>query len=134
MDFENLDECEENVIWEYAGNHIAFFLVWLIQSGFYNQESFDEEEINQLKDEKINGMDFLINSCDGKLLKSFMDKRILGFVDEYYENQYFNDYCIFIERDIKGIVLGTRFSWEIYHKFKPIIDNAYKEYLQRSMA
>lgn len=130
INHRNISENEENIIWEYAGNHIAFFLTWIIKNGFCNDELADEENINLLMDERISGTDFLINSCDGKLLRSYISNTIVDFVDIYYDNRYFDDYCLFIERDIKGVVLGTRFSWEIYHKFEAVIDNAYKEYQQ----
>ena len=26
------------------------------------------------------------------------------------------------------VVLGTRFSWELYHQFAPVLDRVYEEY------
>lgn len=127
----NLDELEEEVettIWEYAGNHIAFFMIWLIQNDFFNTE-FYEEELELIKDEKIGGVDFLMNYCDGVIARDLMKDEILNFVDDYYErdNRYFEDYCTFME-EINEVVLGTRFSWELYHRFALVLDRAYRAY------
>lgn len=107
---------------------LLFFLTWIIQNDFYNKDIFETEEIQLLKDEKISGTDFLMDHCDGKLVRQFINAEALDFIDYYYENKYFDDYCAFVEGEIKGTVLGIRFSWDMYHQFKPILDNAYKEY------
>lgn len=131
----NLDELEEEVettIWEYAGNHIAFFMIWLIQNDFFNTDELEEEELELIKDEKIGGVDFLMNYCDGVFAREFMKDEILNFVDDYYErdNRYFKDYCEFMEKEMNEVVLGTRFSWKLYHQFAPVIERAYQEYLK----
>ncbi len=130
LNLDELDEEAETVIWEFAGNHIAFFLIWLIQNDFFKVEEVDEEGCSLIREEKINGVDFLMNYCDGVLPSILMKDEILDFVDEYYEGQgYFRDYCGFIEKEMGETVLRVRFSWEMYHQFAPVIDNAYKAYL-----
>ncbi len=130
LDFDELDEETETVIWEFAGNHIAFFLIWLIQNDFYKAEEIDEEGLRLIKEERIGGVDFLMNYCDGVLPSIFMKDEILDFVDEYYEgNGYFRDYCKFIEEEMRETVLRVRFSWEMYHQFAPVIDNAYQAFI-----
>lgn len=134
LDLDELDEEVENTIWEYAGNHIAFFLVWLIQHDFCRTEEYEEEGIALIKDEKMNAVEFLMNSCDGVLAAISLKEEILGFMDAYYEkhNRYFGDYCTFIEKVAGEKVLGVRFSWELYHQFSPVLDKAYQSYLQQS--
>ena len=43
LNLDELGEETEKVIWEFAGNHIAFFLIWLIQNDLYKEEEIDEE-------------------------------------------------------------------------------------------
>ena len=130
---ENMDENEESLIMEYAGNHIAFFLIWILRNHFCDEEMFEEEEIELLKDEKIDGTDFIMKYCDGKFYRMLMKTPILDFVDNYYMNKYFQDYSTFIENEIKGVVFGVRFSWEVYHKFSPVLDRAYVEYERKAL-
>ena len=133
LNFDDMDETEEAVIWEYAGNHIAFFLTWIIQNDFYDAEEFEAEEIQLLKEEEISGMDFLMEYCDGKFVRQFMNAEILDFVDSYYDTDYFEDYCSFIEEEIKGTVLGITFSWDIYHRFAPVLNQAYRAHKERNI-
>lgn len=130
LDLDALDEEVENIIWEYAGNHIAFFLIWLIQHDFFHAEEYEEEDIALVKNEKIGGVEFLMNYCDGVLSRIFLKEEILGFMDDYYEkdNRYFHDYCSFIEEVAGETVLGVRFSWMLYHQFAPTLDKAYQNY------
>lgn len=132
LDLDNLDAEVEDVIWEYAGDHIALFTAWLVKHDFFQTEYFTPEELNALKEERIDGVSFLMKYCDGVLARDFLKEEILGFVDEYYEgdNGYYPDYCDFIENELKGIVFGTRFSWETYHQFAPVLDRAYQDYLK----
>ena len=113
-----------------AGNHIAFFLIWLIQHDFVDEEG----DIALIKDEKIGGVEFLMDYCDGVLPRNVLREEIWGFMDAYYEkdNRYFHDYCTFIEDVVGETVLGVRFSWKLYHQFAPVLDKAYENYLQQS--
>lgn len=128
LSLSNVDEPGDSIIWEYAGNHIAFFLAWIVQNSFYNEEIFGEEEIKLLQNEKISGTDFLSDYCDNRLDREFMSREILDFVDYYYEKNYFHDYCNFIEKEMKETVLAIRFSWDMYHQFVPVLNYAYREY------
>lgn len=56
FDSENLNEDEENIVWEYAGNHIAFFLIWAFQNQIGDEEMFEEEELQLLRRDKRNGV------------------------------------------------------------------------------
>lgn len=132
LDLDNLAPEVEDVIWEYAGNHIAFFITWLAKHDFLQMEYFTPEELNALKEERIDGVSFLMEYCDGVLARDILKEEILGFMDEYYEgyNGFYPDYCVFIEVELKGSIFGTRFSWETYHQFEPVLDRAYQNYLK----
>lgn len=132
LDLDNLETEVEDEIWEYAGNHIAIFITWLAKHDFLQTEFFTPKELDVLKEEKISAVSFLMEYCDGTLARDMLKEEILYFVDEYYEedNGYYSDYCDFIENELKEIVFGTRFSWETYHQFAPVLDRAYQDYLK----
>lgn len=130
LNLDELDETVEDTIWEYAGTHIAFFMIWIIQNDFYNPEELDPEEAQLIQEESVNGVDFLLCTLDGRLVRSFMKPEILDFVDYYYEDgsRYTGDYCYFVEHILGETALGMRFSWDVYHQFAPTIDEAYHSF------
>ncbi len=129
FDPENLNEDEENIIWEYAGNHIAFFLIWAFQNQIGDEEMFEEEELQLLRREEISGTEFVMEYCDGKFYSDLIKATYRSFLEDYYMRKYMQDYSAFVENELEGIVFGIRFSWEIYHKFAPVLDRAYSEYV-----
>lgn len=122
------------VINEYCANHIAFFLVWLIQNGFYDPPA-GFEDISQaaetVKREEITGTEFLLRYCGGILSQKDLKPEICGFVDWYYEPHYLEAYSLFVETQLHKRPLGIGFSWKEYHQFQPIIDRAYKKFLEQ---
>ena len=128
LDTENMNEDEENLIWEYAGNHIAFFLIWAIQNQICDEETFEEEEIQLLKKEEISGTEFIMDYCDGKFYRELIKAPYRFFLDDFYMKKYLHDYSAFVENELEGLVFGIRFSWEIYHKFAPVLDRVYAGY------
>lgn len=131
---EELKDDDYRIIREYCGNHIAFFLTWVIQNGFYNPpEKFKaiSEAAEEVKSESMTGTEFLIQCCDGVLLRKDLKPEIHGFADFYYQD-YLNDYTDFVEKKLHKRALGIGFSWEEYHQFQHIIDLAYKMYLMQS--
>lgn len=128
---EELTDEDEKIVWEYAGNHLAFFLTWIIQNDFIgelHEELGDEDDIEAVKREELRGIDFLMNNCDNMMTREDFSDEILDFVDAYYEENYMSDYSDFMEDKLDKPVLGTAFSWEDYNAFKPVLDNAYKSY------
>lgn len=127
--FEELTDNDEEIIWEYAGNHIAFFITWIIQNNYISSMHADEkDDIEAIKNEKMNGSDFLMNNCDGVLSREDLSDEILEFVDLYYDSHYLDDYCVCMEDRLHKNVLGIGFSWEDYNNFKYVIDKAYINY------
>ncbi|MFV0344254.1 MAG: hypothetical protein ACK5JH_15430 [Anaerocolumna sp.] len=83
-----------------------------------------------IKNEKIKGIDFLMNNCDGVLSREDLSDEIIDFVDSYYNAHYLDDYCNCMENKLNRTVLGIGFSWEDYNIFKHVIDKAYMDYKQ----
>ncbi len=134
-DFDNEDV--ENVL-KYSGNHIVYFLTWIIQNDFYNivGEGRPEEETTELmadieviKSKKQTAYKFLCDYCDSKLWRCDFAESILEFVDSYYIPDYMMDYMDYVELTLGKRMYGLDFDWDEYDRFKGTIDNAYKIYL-----
>lgn len=139
-----LEEDDYRIIDEYCCNHIAFFVVWLIQNGFYNlidhlkDEDMPEdmvsaisEAIEDVKSERMAGTK-LVMQCGGLLERKDLKPEICGFVDWYYDPYYLDAYSLFVENELHKRPLGIGFSWKEYHQFQPVIDRAYQTYLKQS--
>jgi len=125
---EELTSADEDTIWEYAGNHIAFFITWLIRrdllGDFHHEDEEEEKDLREVKDQKKTGMYILRKYSDMVLTDEDISEDILGFVEDYYENQYLNDFVTAMD----GKILSVSFSWDDYLKVEPLIDAAYRKY------
>ena len=130
---DELEADDYDVIDEYAANHIAFFLTWIIQNGFYTTDAPEDilEAAEAVKHETMTGTAFLTQYCDGVLNREDLSPEIRGFADFYYDPDYLNDYTSFVENDLRKTVPGIGFTWEEYHQFRHVMDHAYKMYLKR---
>ena len=120
---------DEEIIWDYAGNHIAFFITWLIRRDYigdiHHEDELEEKELEAVKNQEKTGMDILRKYCDMCFTEEDYSDAVELFVPKYYDSDYLKDYCRTIG-DSK--VLETAFSWEDYLKVEPIIDQAYFEF------
>ncbi|MDO4155236.1 MAG: hypothetical protein Q4D37_00480 [Oscillospiraceae bacterium] len=126
---DSLTDEDEVIIWECAGNHMAFFLTWLIRHDFLGEIHLEAEEapaIEAVKQKTMTGAAFFSQYCDMVLCREDMAACILPFVDAYYETNYSKDYCNYMQEK----TLETPFSWEDYEAFEPILDKRYAAYCQ----
>ncbi len=57
-----------SIIWEYASNHIAMFLTWVIDNGFYGNIHYEaSDDIQLVKAREMTGTEFLAKHCDYRL-------------------------------------------------------------------
>lgn len=123
-----LTSADKDIIWEYAGNHIAFFITWLIRhdllGDLHHEEDEEEVVLQEVKEKKKTGMHILSKYCDMVLTDEDISDDALGFVEDYYEKQYFNDFGTVMD----GKILCVSFSWDDYFEVEPLIDAAYKNY------
>lgn len=40
---DSLTEQEQDIIWEYAGNHIAFFITWLVRHDYLGEMHYEDD-------------------------------------------------------------------------------------------
>lgn len=123
-----LVSADEDIIWEYSGNHIAFFLTWLIRHDllgeFHHEDAEEEAMLQEVKDQKKTGMDILSKYCDMVLTDEDVSEDALDFVEDYYDKQYLNDFGAVMD----GKILCVSFSWDDYFSVEPYIDEAYKKF------
>lgn len=124
-----LTEEDEEIIWDYAGNHIAFFITWLIRRDYigelHHEDEFEEKDLEAVKNQEKTGMDILRKYCDMCFTDEDYSEAVELFVPNYYDSAYMNDYCRVMGDDKE---LKTAFSWEDYLKIEPVIDQAFFEY------
>ncbi|PID69058.1 MAG: hypothetical protein CR968_00135 [Flavobacteriia bacterium] len=114
----------DDASWHYGGEypknlppkngatHIGMFLKWCIENNLHSEELEEDarEEIEQLKEGKITGAEFLINVCDEKLTDYDLNDLGNEFAQDYYEddtdfdlkyNSYANDYSELFDKQAK---------------------------------
>lgn len=126
---DELTEQDEEIIWDYAGNHIAFFVTWLLRhdflGGLHTEDEREAKFIEAVKDQEKSGMDFFRKYCDMSFTEEDVSFLVSDFVRDYYSNDYFDDYCDHMD----GKILTTAFSWDDYLGLEPVIDKAFERYM-----
>ncbi len=133
---EELEDSDMEIICEYAGNHIAYFITWLIENNFYNVDAavgpdrIEEvnEAIKKVKSKKITGYTFLSEYCDKKFYKKDVVEDVRDFVSSYYNDKFKVDYKGFIQMSLGKEVNGLVFSWDEYESFSGMIDIAFENH------
>ncbi|WP_339285471.1 hypothetical protein [Oceanobacillus sp. FSL K6-3682] len=129
-DEEELTEEDTDAIEYYAGNHIGFFLTWIIQNHFEGEllKEIANDDLKAVRDETMSGIEFSIKNCDGKFTDEDISEEIFPFVDAYYESYYLVTYGFWVEDDLKESLFGFISTWENYHDYKHYLDDAYQDY------
>lgn len=125
---EEITKENEIQIQRMAANHIGFFMTWIIQH-HYEGEIYEEEKegLEKVRKEEMLGVDFFLDYCDGKLLIEDFCNEILPFVGAYYE-QYIREYNVWVVNELCDLPLEFVGTWEDYHQFEHVIDEAYADY------
>lgn len=125
-----LNDHDTSMIWENSANHISLFLTWIINNDLLSKiHDENKEDILKVKARKMTGYEFLAKNCDMVLSREDLSKKIVKFVDHFYED-YIDMYCNFIENNSHKKVLGISFSWDDYDEISSnIIEPNYKTYI-----
>ncbi|MDE6314546.1 MAG: hypothetical protein K2M46_13195 [Lachnospiraceae bacterium] len=132
-DSSQLIEKELEEVQYRASNHIGFFLAWIIKNDFIGEihrkleEDGIESAVDAVKNEKMSGTEFFLEQCDGKFWDEDVSDEILPFVEKYYED-YFHEYVTWVIEDLGDLPMEFIGTWEDYHQFEHILDEAYKEF------
>lgn len=123
-----LTEDDEREIQRYAGNHIGFFITWILQHHFEGDIHKEENEcVEAVRNEEVLGVDFLINQCDGKFWADDISEDIYPFVNSYYD-KYLSEYTNWVINVLCDLPLEFIGSWDDYHNFEHIINTAFASY------
>lgn len=118
---------DESIIWEYASNHIAMFLTWVIDNGFYgNIHNEASDDIQLVKARKMTGTEFLAKHCDYRLSDEDFSPEILPFVECYYFQKYIQQYDKLFNKKAMAPLHPSPFSWKDYDLIAKRITRAYK--------
>ena len=118
---------DESIIWEYASNHIAMFLTWVIDNGFYGNIHYEaSDDIQLVKARKVTGTEFLAKHCDYRLSDEDFSPEILPFVECYYFQKYIQQYDKLFSKKAMALLHPSPFSWEDYDLIAKRITRAYK--------
>ena len=128
-----LTEEEEEEVARRAGSHIGFFLTWVVRRGFIGELHREIPEILEaVKAGRLLGVDFFLRYCDGKFWDEDLSPEILPFVVQYYDGgQYWKDYIDWVLNGLCDLPLEFVGSWEDYLQFEPLLDQAYRDFLER---
>jgi hypothetical protein len=125
---EELTEQDADIIWGYAGNHIAFFITWLLRhdrlGNIHYEDVIEAEDIEAVKKQEKTGMDIFSKYCYMSFADKDVSDLVMDFVKDYYDKQYLKDYGGYM----RDKVLGTGFSWDDYLGFEPVIDRAFEKF------
>lgn len=118
---------DESIIWEYASNHIAMFLTWVIDNGFYGNIHYEaSDDIQLVKAWKMTGTEFLAKHCDYRLSDEDFSPEIQPFVECYYFQKYIQQYDKLFSKKAMALLHPSPFSWEDYDLIAKRITRAYK--------
>ncbi len=118
---------DENIIWDYASNHIAMFLTWVIDNGFYGEiHNEATDDIQLVKERKMTGMEFLAKHCDYQLTDEDFSPEILPFVECYYFQKYIRQYNRLFSKKAMAPLHPSPFSWDDYRLIAKCITRNYR--------
>ena len=124
--------------YENGGTHIGIYLAWIINNHLEGEMHLEEseEELQQVRDHKITGRDFLSTMCDEKFWEDDLNEEGFAFTQYYYEsNQYFNDYDVTLVHS-KGLsdTYAVEDTWENYDLMAVVIDQKYQQWKKLNSA
>ena len=120
---------EENIrnAQRYASTHIGIYMEWIIKhnlEGDLHKQS-SKESLKKVRNNEMNGTEFFLKECGGKLYDDDFNEEGLNFTESYYDD-YLSEYGYFATNVSKMyLVEYTKDNYEILSKR---IDIAYKNF------
>ena len=146
---DELNDEDENIIWDWTYDEISYMLAWIIENDYYNPEDEDEGLVDLAKDirhRKAIPSDYM--NYEAPFYERNVKPEVRDFVDEYISNSvyvnghnlakagdiigaYFVEVEAFAKERLNAPILGFPFTWEDYDAFKGHIDEAFAKYKSR---
>lgn len=125
----DLTDADREEIMKYAGNHIGFFIAWVIRrdrlGSMHRSNPNAMAAAEKVKTGEMPGIDFLMEYCDGRLLPEDMSDETVSFAVKIYDD-YFRIYGEFVINELYDLPFEFIGTWEDYLAFEPTLDRLYK--------
>lgn len=117
---------------ENGATHIGIFLAWVINNNLVGELHVREspQALEDVKNRKITGRDFLINECDAKFWEDELNLEGLDFTESYYLEEYFNDYTELLAGDLPT-TYHVEDTWANYDNMSSLIDRRFVEWKRK---
>lgn len=126
----NLTYNDKKYIYEWAGNHIAFFITWIVKRN-YQSDFFPSFAVEALRTEKITGIEFLHDYCDGKIVSDMIIDGIIPFMNKFYNKNYLKKhYAHWVMTVLNDLPLEFEWNWNDCHKYEKYLTRRYNSHVR----
>lgn len=139
LDYDKITAEHREVAKRYAVNHLGFLLTWVVEHELLNEDLIVEKELENPQERTISpedlagllsgermGADVVLEGLQGFLLSSDLMPAGAGFVDWYFEENFFRNYSAWADRN--GGLYQVKPSFEGYEDFRKIINQRFRDY------
>ena len=85
------DAVSDDEHWERAGAHIGYYIEWAFNKGWANPDVHSAEDIQDVLNSNINGLQYLMEYCDAKFLDDDLNEEGKRFTSYAY-HKYVEDF------------------------------------------
>jgi hypothetical protein len=113
---------------EMGGVHIGFYFNWIVDHDMYGELHEDEflENIQEVKDKEITGLEYIIDICDEKFWDEDLNEEGLNFTEFYYET-YLDDFATYC-KDHKESIYTPEKYWFHYEQISKMISKRFEDW------
>ncbi len=127
---DSLTEEQRHELDLYAGNHLGFFMAWLIKHDYIGEKHRNSEGVKRVKEETMSGTEFLIEYCNKEIWSYDVSEEILLFVQRYCTYKLFRGYIAWVMDVLNDLPMEFIGDWDDYHSYEPVVDEAYKKFCE----
>ena len=122
---------EENIrnAQRYASTHIGIYMEWIIKhnlEGDLHKQS-SKESLKKVRNNEMNGTEFFLKECGGKLYDDDFNEEGLNFTESYYDD-YLSDYGVEALMISDKGVYDVEHTRESYDYMAEMLDEAYNNF------
>ena len=125
------NEFPEDVPENNAMTHMGFFFAWALSRGlvsdFHREEQDSAGPLELVAKRQMSPRDYVIQFCDSQFTNEDFTETGNAFVDHYYIQHYFDDYCKMFEGSFPSIY-HVDDTWENADKMIPVLDKQFEEW------
>ena len=135
-----MDEKYDDVDWHWGDNwpqdtpldnayvHLAALMYWAIlrnrlDAAMHMDDPNDLKCINDVLSRKTTPLTFVVECCDGSLVRDDFTDETNDFLSEYYDD-YLDDFVALFGRDDYGVPD----EWSTYDRVVPMLDERYEQW------